>query len=82
MVARNVDQKRRVLMPETCPPNIRVTIQELDPDTWLLRRVRPERSVKMVPIPVIKHLPDDPEWEKVEAALARHAASKLPEPEP
>jgi hypothetical protein len=79
--ATTTDDRRRIVMPENCPPRVTVTIQDLDKNTWLVRRVVPERSVKMIPIPVIKKLPDDPEWEKTEAALARYAAGKLPPPE-
>ena len=32
-------------------------------------------------LPVIKELPDDPEWEKVEEFFARSAVANLPEPE-
>jgi hypothetical protein len=31
-------------------------------------------------LPVIKELPDDPEWEKVEEFFARSAMANLPEP--
>jgi hypothetical protein len=69
-------------MPETCPPGATVTLHDLDKNTWLVRQVIPDRSVKMIAIPVIKKLPDDAEWEKTEAALARYASEKLPPPEP
>ena len=39
---------------------------------------RSPRKFKMVALPVIDRLPDDPEWEKTELAFARHAATKLP----
>jgi hypothetical protein len=35
----------------------------------------------MVIIPTIDRLEDDPEWEQIEARLARYAASRLPEPQ-
>ena len=80
--SRQVDRKRRLLMPPECPPRSAVTIQRLDQETWLVKRHRPSQNFKLVLIPVIDKLPDDPEWEKKEAALARYAASQLPEPEP
>ncbi len=79
--ATTVDDRRRIVMPPECPPNSTVIIHQLEADVWLVRRAHPESSVKMVPIPIVRRLPDDPEWEKTEAALARYAASKLPEPE-
>jgi hypothetical protein len=35
----------------------------------------------MVAIRTIAKLPDDPAWEKTEAALARSVAGRLPSPE-
>ena len=68
-------------MPSECPPHSAVTIQQLDENAWLVKRALPDQAVKMIAIPIIKRLPDDPEREKTEAALARYAASQLPEPE-
>jgi len=79
--SRQVEMKRRVIMPRTCPPNAAVTIQEVDQDTWIIRRHRAEKRVKVVLIDTIHKLPDDPEWQKVESAFARSAIRRLPEPE-
>jgi protoheme ferro-lyase len=79
--ATTVDDRRRIVMPPECPQHSAVTIQQLDENAWLVKRARPDRTVKMIAIPVIKKLPDDPEWEKTEAALARYAASRLPGPD-
>jgi hypothetical protein len=68
-------------MPSECPPHSAVTIQQLDDNAWLVKRALPDRTFKMIAIPIIKRLPDHPEWEKTEAALARYAASQLPEPD-
>jgi len=38
----------------------------------------PTRNFKMVLIPVVDRLPDDPDWEKKELELAKYAATKLP----
>jgi hypothetical protein len=67
-------------MPPECPAGSAVTIQELDGSTWLVKRQLPAKDFKMVLFPVIDRLPDDPEWEKVEAAFARHASRTIPEP--
>jgi hypothetical protein len=81
MKATTVDDRRRIVMPPECPPRSAVIIQQLDENAWLVKRALPDRSVKMIAIPVIKKLPRDPRWEKTEAALARYAASHLPEPD-
>lgn len=80
MKAAKVDSKRRIVLPAECPPRALVTIEQLDEYTWLIKRQRPATGFKMVLIPVIKKLPGDPEWEKVEARIGRHIARRLPEP--
>jgi hypothetical protein len=40
----------------------------------------PSRKFKVVLLTDVKRLPDDPEWEKVEHAFAKHASQRLPEP--
>ena len=52
--------------------------QDAPKTTWLVKRQLPARDFKMVMIPVIDRLPDDPEWEKKELELAKYAATKLP----
>lgn len=81
MKAAMVDGRRRLLMPPECPPNSAVTIQQVDDNTWIIKRQLPDRRFKMVLIPVVEQLPEDPEWEKTEAALARSATSRLAEPQ-
>lgn len=76
-----LDSRRRLVMPPGLPPEAVVTIQEYGEDVWLVRRVRPETQHKLVLIPVIDHLPDDPEWDETEAKLGHHLSARLPEPE-
>jgi hypothetical protein len=79
--SRQLDAKRRLIMPSDCPPNAAVTIQQVDEDTWIVKRRRSERQFKVVLIPAIHKLPDDPEWNKVENAFGRAAVRHLPPPE-
>jgi hypothetical protein len=81
MKAATTDDRRRIVMPPECPPNAAVTIQQLDENSWLVKRQVPDKAFKMVLIPVIDKLPDEPAWEEIETKLARHAVSTL-EPEP
>jgi hypothetical protein len=76
-----VDGRRRIVMPAECPPHSPVTIQQLDDSSWVVRRQVPESGLKMVAVRTIDRLPDDPAWEKTEAALARSVAGRLPPPE-
>ena len=73
------DAKGRVILP-LFPPRSEVTIQQLDAFTLIFRRPRPDRNLKMVLIPVIDRLPDDPEWEKVENAFGSAVYKKLRPP--
>ena len=80
-LARQVDDKRRLVMPDECPPGTAVDVQQVDADTWLVRVHKPRADYKVVLIPAIEKLPDDPAWEKVESAFAKHAYQNLPPPE-
>ncbi len=79
--SRQLDDKRRLIMPANCPPGAAVTIQQLDEDTWLVKRRKPAKQVKVVLVPEIHKLPADPDWDRVEVAFARAALKKLPPPE-
>jgi hypothetical protein len=80
MKSATLDDRRRLVMPPECPPGSAVTIQQVDRTTWLVKRHLPTRDFKMVMIPLIDRLPDDPEWEKAEEAFARHASKTAIEP--
>ena len=40
-------------------------LEQIDPDTWIIRRYRPQRNAKILKIPVLRRLPDDPEWDSI-----------------
>lgn len=65
-------------MPPECPPNSAVTVWQVDENTWLVRRQVKRAGVKMVTIPVLERLRDDPAWEKKERALAKELSANLP----
>ena len=77
MNATLLDDRRRLVMPRELPPKSAVTVQQIDADTWIVKRHRPQRNFVMVAIPVIKELPADPEWEAVEAKLTAHSNRKV-----
>jgi hypothetical protein len=76
-----VDDKRRVALPRVVP-GAHVTIEQLDGDTWVVRRRGTPTKLRPVLIPVIDNLPDDPEWDKVENAFGRAAFAKLRQSRP
>ena len=80
MKSATLDAKRRLVMPEDCPPRSLVIIHTLDKNTWVVHRQTARKNVKMITIPIITDLPADPEWEKIENKIGRHIARRLPEP--
>ena len=77
MNATVTDDRRRLVMPPELPARSAVTVQQIDEDTWIVKRHKPDKEFIVVLFPDVAHLPDDPEWEKVEAAFAKHAIQKL-----
>jgi hypothetical protein len=49
---------------QACGAQVASEASTLDDNAWLVKPTRLDRTVKMIAIPVIKRLPDDPEWEK------------------
>ena len=72
MIATLSDDRRRVVMPPELPAKSPVTIQQLDEDTFLVKRQRPSKNYVMIAVPVIKELKSDPDWEGVESRMASH----------
>jgi hypothetical protein len=81
MKTARLDAKRRLVMPPDLEPGAAVAIEALGADNWLVKRLHPEKNLKIVVVPTIRRLPDDAKWEKVERKLARAAQTGLPEPE-
>jgi hypothetical protein len=46
--AANVDDRRRVVLPDSCPPNCPVIIHEFDQDTWIVTRAKRNKKVQIV----------------------------------
>ena len=60
------------------PPNgERVGVRGKHLKIKVMKRHRPQKNVIMVAIPIIKGLPNDPEWEAVEARLTAHSNRKV-----
>jgi hypothetical protein len=65
-------------MPPECPPGAAVTIQQVNEHAWIVTRQVPDTSLKVIAIPIISKLADDPEWEKAELEMARRNTSSVP----
>lgn len=80
LITRQLDAHRRLVMPASCPPGAAVTVQQIDSGTYLVRVCKPETAHKVVLIPSIDKLPDDPDWEAQEASAAKALSAQLPRP--
>ena len=79
--ARQVDEKRRVILPPEIEPGSNVIIQRVDDDSWLITGHREQSKQQVLYLPVLKRLPDDPEWDKVERAFTRAAKRTIHRPD-
>lgn len=77
MTATVLDDRRRVVMPQGLPARSAVTIQQVDEDTWIVKRQRENPGLLVVAFNNVKSLPKDAAWEKTESAFAAHAAQSL-----
>ena len=78
MKACMTDSKRRLTMPQDLPPKSAVTIQRMDPDSWLVTRQKGSTGIVAVGLPCLEKLPDDPEWEAIERRMVKHNNQTLP----
>jgi hypothetical protein len=78
MIAATTDEKRRLTMPRELPAKSPVTIQQLNDDAWLVTRQKPNTDLLVVPVPRIRELPADDEWERIERRMVKHNNRKLP----
>ncbi len=78
MNATLIDDRRRLVMPPELPARSPVTVQQIDEDTWIVKRARPSKARMVLLLPDVKQLPDDPEWDKLEARMAAHSFKNLP----
>ncbi|MGO8839482.1 MAG: hypothetical protein ACLP7I_12125 [Limisphaerales bacterium] len=74
MQTSTTDDRRRIVMPAECPPNCSVSIQEIEEGTWVVKLIKDRQPYRILLLPLIERLPDDPAWEKIEAKIARHTA--------
>lgn len=78
MTATVLDDRRRLVMPAQFPARAAVTVQRIDEDTVIVKRQREQTDFAVIVVPIIKHLPDDPEMDAKAEALARRAFKHLP----
>lgn len=69
MNATVLDDRRRLVLPPSFKAKSAVTIQEIDDETILVKVAKPSKTRMVMLLPDVQHMPDDPEWEKVEQAF-------------
>ncbi len=69
------------MLPEELEPGSKVMIERVDDDSWLVTRYRKQTKVKVLYLPVLSKLPDDPEWDRVEHAFTRAASKTVHRPD-
>jgi hypothetical protein len=78
MNATLIDDRRRLVMPPELPPRSAVTVQQLDADTWIVRRHKPDSNLLLIALPRIKKLPSDPEWQAIERRMVDYSSKNVP----
>ena len=77
MNATVIDSRRRLVMPPELPPRSPVTVQQIDEDTWIVKRARPENARMVMLLPDVKKLPHDPEWQEIESRIVAHNSKNI-----
>ncbi len=77
MTATVLDDRRRLVLPTGFPARSAVTVQHIDEDTIIVKRQRDLTEVVFIPVPIVKALPRDADWEKVESAFTKDAHKGL-----
>jgi hypothetical protein len=77
MEATTTDDRRRLVMPPELPARSTVTIQQLDEDTFIVRRQKPGEQMLVVLEPDVKRLTDDSKMDALGEKLSRRALKKL-----
>ena len=72
MNATLTDDRRRLVMPPELPARSPVTVQQIDEDTWIVKRARPGKIRMVMLLPDIKKLPRDDAWQKTESSIVGH----------
>lgn len=81
MNATVLDDRRRLVMPPEFKPKSAVTVQVIDAETVLVKLAKPAKTRLVMLLPDVKRLPEDPEWDKVEAAFTAASIKGLTPPE-
>jgi len=72
MNATVTDSRRRLVMPPELPARSPVTVQQIDADTWLVRRAHPVKANLVALLPDVQRLPADPAWQETESHIVAH----------
>jgi hypothetical protein len=73
MNATLTDDRRRLVMPPELPARSPVTVQQIDADTWIVKRARPVKPLMVMLLPDVKKLPHDAAWQETESRIVAHS---------
>jgi hypothetical protein len=65
------------LMPPELPAKSPVTVQQIDADTWIVKRARPSKVRMVMLLPDVKKLPRDADWQKEESRIIAHTSKNV-----
>jgi hypothetical protein len=77
MNATVIDSRRRLVMPPELPPRSPVTVQQIDEDTWIVKRARPRKVRMAMLLPDVKIPPHDPEWPEIESRIVAYNSQNV-----
>jgi hypothetical protein len=64
-------------MPPELPAKSPVTVQQIDADTWIVKRARPSKVRMVMLLPDVKKLPRDADWQKEESRIIAHTSKNV-----
>ena len=77
MTVIKTDNRKRVMLPDAKPGQVFAYVRDSSGVVTLSPVRGQQPACKIVAIPIADKLPDDPEWDKVEAAFGSAAAKNL-----
>jgi hypothetical protein len=77
MNATLIDDRRRLVMPPELTAHSPVTVQQLDADTWIVKRAKPAKVRMVMLLPDVKKLPRNAAWQETESRMVAHNAKHI-----
>lgn len=77
MNATVTDSRRRLVMPPELPARSPVIVEQIDEDTWVVKRARPGQAHMVLLLPDVKQLPQEAEWQETESKIVAHNSKAI-----